>query len=284
MRAVSSLVLCVMIGTSAIGGGAAFAHDWYIQAVDYALPGPGKAMIFQGWGHKLPLDDAIAGEKIAQLQLLAPDGTKSEITVDPGRSFHALDVELAAPGTYTLVGESVPGYYQIYRDKAGKVHHTTKALDELQDVEQVFFSCRAFQNPKTHIVVGAPELAAAPTPVQSKLEIVMEQIPGSVRAGDRLTFQVLQDGKPAPDEATYDATYLGYSSIPEDYVYKARHVSGGAGQIDLPCAGTWYVRVHLIQPAPEELSGKCKNLMYNATLTLEVGQRKTGREGASHDD
>ncbi|MBU0608119.1 MAG: DUF4198 domain-containing protein [Armatimonadetes bacterium] len=262
----------------------ACAHDWYIQAVDYALPGPGAATIYQGWGHKVPLDDELAGEKIAHLRLLAPGGARTDLKVAPGRSFHVMSVPLDAPGVYTVTGESVPGYYQIYRDRAGKVHHTVLPLDEVKDVGQVFFSCRAFQSPKTYLVVGDAKGASAPAPVASGLEIVLDQLPNALRAGDRLSFRLLMDGKPVATGATYDATYMGYSSVPEDYLYRERPVVEGKGMVDLSCAGVWYVRVHYLVPAPADLQAKCRNFMYNATLTVSVGERQKEEARVTHDD
>ncbi len=258
------------------------AHDWYIQAVEYTQPGPGAGTIYQGWGHKVPLDGTMDGGKIASLRLLGPDGSSTDLPVAPGRSFHVTPIELTAPGTYTVLGESVPGYYQIYRGKDGQVHHTTQALDELTDVDQVFFSCRAFQNPKTYLVVG--EGNSAPGPVGSGLEIVPDQAPGTLHAGDRLAFRVLRDGAPVTEGATYDATYMGYSALPEDYLYMNREVVAGSGQVDLSAPGVWYLRVHLLTPAPEELRAKCRQFMYNATLTLNVGERQKTEARVTQDD
>jgi len=262
----------------------AYAHDWYIQAVDYTLPRPGTATIYQGWGHKVPLDGELAGEKIAHLRVLAPGGAKTDLKVAPGRSFHVMPVPLDAPGVYTVVGETVPGYYQIYRDKAGKVHHTTAPLDEVKDVAQVFFSCRAFQSPKTYLVVGDASDAAVPAPVGQGLEIALEQLPHKLHAGDRMSFRVLMAGKPVTTGATYDATYMGYSTAPEDYLYRERPVVEGKGMVDLSCAGVWYVRVHVLVPAPADLQAKCRNFMYHATLSLCVGERQKAEARVTQDD
>jgi len=67
---------------------------------------------------------------------------------------------------------------------------------------------------------------------------------------------------------------MGYSALPEDYLYMNREVVAGSGQVDLSAPGVWYLRVHLLTPAPEELRAKCRQFMYNATLTLNVGERQ----------
>lgn len=277
LSVLSALTLCLVVVWEP-----AHAHDWYIQAVDYALPAPGAATLYQGWGHKVPLDGALAGEKIARLRLLNPDGTGKDLPVTPGRSFHVMNVDLPHPGVYTVLGESIPGFYQIYRDKAGKVHHSTQPLDEIKGIAQVLFSCRAFQAPKTHLAVG--EAKAAPAPLGAGLEIVVEQPVGTLHAGDCLTYRVLMDGKPIGEGVTVDATYMGYSSAPEDYLFKERKVPGGKGQFDLPCAGVWYVRAHLRTPAPAEFKSKCQDFLYNATLTLEVGEKEKKQERVTQDD
>jgi hypothetical protein len=254
----------------------ALAHDWFIQAVDYQLQGPGTTVLFQGWGHKLPLDDAIAGDKMARLRLMSPDGDCSELSPAEGRSFHAIPVELKAPGIHTVLGESTPGFYNIYADKDGKMHHSTRALDELTDAARVVFSVRAFQFPKTYVVVGElPQDAESPGPAGAKVEIVPHQAPGTLQAGDRLSFSILFDGKPAPDGTEFDATYMGFSTAAEDYLYMGRTTAGGEGSIDLCHPGVWYIRTHLILPATSDMAKKCRNMLYDATLSLHVLERMT---------
>lgn len=274
-----AVVVAVLVACAA----SAPAHDWYIQSVDYLLPRPGSTVLFQGWGHKLPLDDAIAGEKIASLRLLAPDGAATALTVEPGRGFHVIPVELSAPGIYTVAGESNPGYYNIYADKDGKVHHSTGALDELKDAARVMMSVRAYQFPKSYLAVGDTDGASTPQPVGAKLEIVPVQAPGTLHAGDRLEMSILFDGKPVPDGTEFDATYMGFSTEMEDYLYTGRTTTSGKGYVDLACAGVWYIRTHFTQPASGEWQGKCRELMYNATLTLSVAPRPAAGAGHEHE-
>ena len=282
MRHITRIAPCaVAVAALLTCAASAPAHDWYIQAVDYLLPGPGATVLFQGCGHKLPLDDAIAGEKIASLRLIAPDGSATTLTVAPERGFHVTPVELSTPGIYTVAGESRPGYYNIYADKDGKVHHSTSPLDEIKDAARVMFSVRAYQFPKTYLAVGDIAGAPTPQPVGATFEIVPAQAPGTLHAGDRLELSLLYDGKPVPDGTEFDATYMGFSTEMEDYLFTGRTTSGGKGYIDLACAGVWYIRAHLTQPPTEQWQGKCRELMLNATLTLSVAPRPAA--GASHE-
>ena len=283
MRHITRIAPCaVAVAALLTCAASAPAHDWYIQSVDYLLPGPGATVLFQGWGHKLPLDDAIAGEKIASLRLIAPDGSATTLTVAPERGFHVTPVELSAPGIYTVAGESNPGYYNIYADIDGKVRHSTDALDELKDAARVMMSVRAYQFPKTYLAVGDTDDASTPQPVGAKLEIVPVQAPGTLHAGDRLELSILFEGRPVPDGTEFDATYMGFSTEMEDYLYTGRTTTGGRGHIDLACAGVWYIRTHFTQPAGGEWQGKCRELMYNATLALSVAPRSAAGAGREH--
>ena len=283
MRHITRIAPCaVAVAALLTCAASAPAHDWYVQSVDYSLQAPGSTVLFQGWGHKLPLDDAISGEKIASLRLLAPDGAVTQLPVAPERGFHAIPVELSAPGIYTVAGESNPGYYNMYADKDGKVHHSTSALDELKDAARVMLSVRAYQFPKTYLAVGDTDGASAPQPLGATLEIVPVQAPGTLHAGDRLELSILFEGKPVPDGTEFDATYMGFSMQMEDYLYTTRTTANGKGHIDLACAGVWYIRTHFTQPATGQWQGKCRELMYNATLTLSVAPRPAAGAGHEH--
>ncbi|MEA3376450.1 MAG: DUF4198 domain-containing protein [Armatimonadota bacterium] len=260
----------------------AVAHDWFIQATDYALPEPGRIALFMGWGHALPLDDPLDGAKIATLHMTGPDGAAREIAVAPGRGYHYTPLTLDSYGVWTLHGTSNPGYYTIYQGTDGKQHHSTKPLNELDDVARVFMSVRAFQFPKSYVLVGDPETAEMPHPVGAKLEIVPESVPGTIHAGQRLSFQVLFDGKPLEAEATFDATYLGFSTAPEDYMYMERPIVNGRGWIDLSHEGPWFIRVHHTLPAPEDMEDEFRNLYYDATLVLHVHPRESEQFDHAH--
>jgi hypothetical protein len=269
--ACTAVVVATCLGFTAVP--CAWSHDWYVQAVDYSLPGPGETIVFQGWGHKVPLDDAIAGDKIGKLQLVSPTGTAETLPVTPERSFHAAPVKLGADGVYTVLGESTPGFYQIYADKTGAVHHAAKPLDELDNVARSMLSVLAFQYPKTYLVVGDQSKAAPPKASGARAEITLEKAPGAMVAGDRIGINILFDGKPALEGTTFDATYMGYSTRMEDYLFSGRPVVDGRGYLDIPTAGVWYLRTHITTPAPAEMQSKCRQILYTATLTFVVAPR-----------
>ncbi len=283
MRKQSLLViLTILITLAALN--TALAHDWYINAVDYVLPKPGTATIFMCWGHGLPLDDPIGKPWMSKVEVMDPAGKSSVLDLPEEKSYHFTEIDCNQPGTYTIYGESAPeAYYCMYLDKAGKMHHVGKALDEIDDAAKVIFGARLFYAPKTCITVGEiSDDAPAPEPVGQKLEIVPLQAPGTIHSGDRFRFRVLLDGKPVPDGARFDATYLGYSMQPDDYVFMGRAVRDGIGEVDIPCAGVWYIRAHYYEDAPAEMKSKCGKYMYLATLTFLVGKKPPGRAMPPH--
>ncbi len=274
------LLVAMLALSVALAISPASAHNWYIQSVDYAVPSPGSTVLYAGWGHALPLDDMIAGDKIAALTLHAPDGTTTELPVSPERSFHCTPITLDAPGTWTVTGESTPGYYTIYRDNNNQVHHAVAPMDELKDAKAVMMSVLAHQYPKTYITVGAPDNLEAPKPTGAKIEIVPEQHPATLHDGDRMRFQVLYDGKPVPDGTTFDATWLGYSMEMEDYECAGRALHNGYGEFDLSHAGIWYIRVEYAADVPAEMASKCRNMLYNAQLTFAVQKEGAASKAA----
>ncbi len=274
-----ALTIAVTLATTALG----FGHDWYIQAVDYHLARPGSTYLYMGWGHSLPLDDPIDAAKIAKLQVIDSSGNKADIPVAEGRSYHCTPIELAQPGIYTISGQSTPGYYCMYLDKNQQMHHAVAPLDEIKDAQRVIMSVLAHQYPKTYLSVGKLENLDVPAFVGAKLEIIPQEYPGALHQGDRLRFQVLYEGSPVPEGTSFDATYLGYSPEMEDYLFTSRPLRDGFGEVDLPNAGVWYIRVVYSVDAPAQLQTKCRQMFYNATLTFLV--RKKARpvpESAHH--
>lgn len=261
--------------------GSALAHTFFLQSTRYRLQKPGSARMFVGWGHLLPLHDPMHSKKLARLELLKPDDTRQQIPITEGAGVHLYKVRYEKPGCYLLYGETNPGYYTVYVGQDDKVHHHVGPMDEIEDAKRITFSVRCWQYAKAVVVVGEesePEgehVCPARRPLGVKFEIVPAVCPRKLAVGDRFTFDVLFDGEPVPgDDVRFNATYLGYSTAMEDFLYPERPVVQGKGFFDICRPGVWYVEVEHKVPSPPDYEAKCKHFLYHATLVFEVPRRQ----------
>ncbi len=272
---VAWLLLLVTCGTT-------FAHTFFMQSTRYRLDKPGKARMFVGWGHLLPLSDPMSSEKLARLEVARPDGSRQQIPIKEEVSFHSYEVRYEIPGCHLLYGETNPGYYTVYVDQDDKVHHHVGPMDEITDAKRITFSVRCWQFAKAVVIVGGEKsetegehICPARKPLGAKFELGPRVCPRKVAVGDRFSFDVLFDGRPVPgDDARFSATYLGYSTAADDFLYKNRQIADGSGSFDVSRAGVWYVEAEYKVPSPPELATKCKHLLYHATLVFEVAQNR----------
>jgi hypothetical protein len=81
---------------------AAFGHTLWIQSSRYRVKkGLAKPMFF-GWGHYLPLDDAISGDKLHYIKVFDPAGDCKEKHIREEKSLHSYLVQYDQVGTYCL--------------------------------------------------------------------------------------------------------------------------------------------------------------------------------------
>ena len=79
------------------------AHTLWIESSRYKVKkGLAKPMFF-GWGHYLPVDDAISGNKLSYIRIFDPDGRSNEIAVREEKSLHSYLIKYDQVGTYRLV-------------------------------------------------------------------------------------------------------------------------------------------------------------------------------------
>ena len=221
------------------------AHTLWLESNRYYIESGGesgaKAYMFFGWGHRLPVDDPVAAEKIKSVKLHEPDGAVTPITISDGRNVHYTPIEYSKKGTYVLSGESNPGYYTMYLDKSRKMHHYVGPMDEVTDAVKIVFSVHAYQYPKS-IIVSGNSSGAELKPVGNKLELVPEIEPARLRTGSRFSFSLYFDGEVMKNgKAMYSATYMGYSLEPEAFLYSEREFVDGRGDFDISRPGVWFV-------------------------------------------
>ena len=77
------------------------------------------------------------------------------------------------------------------------------------------------------------------------LEIVPLNNPLELKVGDKLTVQVLYNGKPVSPEAV-TATYDGFTDTPNAYAYFTEPYGEGMADITISAPGFWMVRVQYV--------------------------------------
>lgn len=80
-----------------------------------------------------------------------------------------------------------------------------------------------------------------------KLEIVPITNPLTAKVGDEIQFRVLLNGKPAAFD-TIEATYDGFTDIPNAWAYSAAPVQHGTATVKITAPGLWIVRVGITLP------------------------------------
>ncbi|WDP92744.1 MAG: DUF4198 domain-containing protein [Desulfobacter sp.] len=252
------------------------AHSLYIQSTRY-FADPGKSLpLFFCYGHYVPVADGIRGKKLNRVNVIAPDGTATPMAVRNETGLHSYMVDYNTPGTWTLTAETTPGYYTVYTDKKGRERHTIKPMARIKErARKVHKSYFAKQYAKTYVNCKTPS-QEFPAAVGLPLELVPVKDIFTLKPGDPLELDVMLDGKPYAGKGTWDATYLGFSTLAEDNFYPKTPVEGSRLSIPIPHAGRWFVRYFIKKDAPEADRDNYLQMKLTATLTFQIdNERKT---------
>ncbi|PIU45065.1 MAG: hypothetical protein COS95_05730 [Ignavibacteriales bacterium CG07_land_8_20_14_0_80_59_12] len=255
------LLLTALLVTALTGS--SFAHTLWLNVTDYRPSIGGQTKLYFGWGHRYPVDDFLALDKLAEFILLEPGGNRRTLQPNPG-GFLATEVSFSKAGIYITAAALKPGFYTMYVEK-GKVRHRSASKEGISGViVSVYFEEYA----KALIEVEAPQDSSYRQSVGHKLEIIPLENPAQLRVGDFLAVKVLFEGKPCPFSSIY-ATYAGFSTG-EDYAYATTTGMDGVARIRILHHGPWLLKAESKQPAPDDLRGKCNELLFQASLTFEA--------------
>ncbi|MEA2084231.1 MAG: SUMF1/EgtB/PvdO family nonheme iron enzyme [Thermodesulfobacteriota bacterium] len=251
--------------------GSVYAHTLWIQSSRYQVKKSLAKPMFFGWGHYLPLDDAISGDKLRYINIFDPTGSSREIEIREDKSLQSHLVTYDQVGTYCLAAETNPGYYTVYKDKNGKTHHATKPKCELPGAKDISLSVLTLQSTKAYVVCEEPS-DNVPGLVGFQLELTPLHDPNRLKPGDELPLEVFFKGKRFEGKGKWVATYNGYSTAGEDYYYKETEVEGGRFKVPIICQGVWFVRFSFKKEAAGEEAVKCNHLNYKTTLVFQVSE------------
>jgi uncharacterized GH25 family protein len=181
--------------------------------------------------------------KVDGIDVTGPGGIKvTPENVNNGKLRNTFDLKLTKAGTYkiALVTQSVFG---SYKDKDGSMKRfrgseESLAKDVPADATEVKLS-RNESRLETFVTNGDPSTDVL-KPSGKGLELVPVTHPNELRAGEKVTWRLLLDGKPAPN--------LGVSLIPGGVRYRGtlgeiRQNTDAKGELTLtlPAAGAYMV-------------------------------------------
>lgn len=261
-RSITGLVVAVLAGPSAL------AHDFWVEPSEFR-PDVGSEVSLS-----LMVGDDFAGEPlpyidewIVSFQVSGPDGDhpiKGFLGDDPaGR------IAPVTPGIY-VVGyrsnrthaELEPERFQTYLQSRGLepiIEHRAERGETESPGREYFSRCA-----KALLEVGAAE--ADPTfkrELGLTLELIPEQNPYVLSAGQSLSVRLVYEGEPLPE-----ALIIAFTRDRPDEKQQIRTDAEGRSTVSLPRAGIWLVSaVHMI---PVEADPKADWESFWASLTFEL--------------
>ncbi len=252
-----------------------FSHSLWINITDYYPKiHSGKfafTKFYIGYGHHFPVDDFPLFERFENFSLITPDGTEKKITPGVKDGFLETALKLEKKGTYIISVLKNPGFYTIYLDKKGKMHHKLVAKTEVKVKGKIVTSLYFQQFAKAVICVGNKQDKSFLKPVGHKLEIIPLENPAKLKGcgGHFLPVKILFNGKPAMFKKVF-ATYSGFSFDADDFAYTTTTDRQGIANIRILSRGQWLIKTEMRLPPAEDKKNKCNEIHYTATLTVGV--------------
>jgi uncharacterized GH25 family protein len=288
--------LCCCVCTHPVEG-----HDLFISAKTSMSHPPGHITLMIGYGHAMPMDEFIDGQRLTTYALYNPDLKKMELPfnrsanklVDQGKSENSLpfagltvqpgDVfaqmiqfaDNTPKGTYQAGAAIKTVFFSMWKDDKGKVHKARKALDEIKNAKEIMVSVQYQAFAKTCFTMGH---WSAPKPLGYDLEIVPLGDLTSIKIGDIVEFQVLYLGKPikspVEDPLILKAYCDTYGNAHSFGLYGVID-TGGKASIKITRPGQWLVSSEYFQSAQKKnmsasLRKKCLKSYRRCTLSFDA--------------
>ena len=261
---------------SALGPSTAFGHSLFIQSSRYEVQPGKKSPLYFCYGHRIPVDDGVRGNKLKSVRVYTPQGETREVPIRDETGLHSYMVQYDQPGTYVLAAETNPGYFTMYIDEKGRERHAIKpksaVIDKAKEIKMSLFSK---QYTKTYVVCDKPS-PNFPAQIGLDLELVPASDITKLKARQDLVLKIYYQGRPYTGQGAWDATYNGFSTQPEDNFHPKTMVSGDTIHVPIPRPGRWFVRYYIkIDAAGEELK-KYTQMKHTSTIVFEIpNERKT---------
>ncbi|WP_031387185.1 DUF4198 domain-containing protein [Desulfonatronum thiodismutans] len=231
------------------------AHYPWLNMQQYQLPENRTANLTIGWGHAFPYDGFMKQDRVEDLYILAPSGTKVDVEAKSELEFAS--VNPLESGAYLVVGQPKGGYWT--RTATGGRSQPKSGLDNVIGCSFSVNTMKAVLNVgdadgNVDAVVGHP------------LEIVPLANPATLKTGGYLPIRVLLNDEPY--NGFFNATYAGFSSESDVFAYTARTNADGEGRLRILNRGIWLIKVEHQEAYPDP--GVCDTRTYRGVLTFEV--------------
>ena len=157
-------------------------------------------------------------------------------------------VEFAQEGTYVIGWQSEPLFIQMEPD----IFKKYVALEGYTDVTEAMKRNDQENKPGrelyTRFIKSFVQIGSTPTnefnrPFGFKIEIIPLRNPCTLQPNEDLEVQLLYDGKPLPNRRIM-ATYVSYSTKPEDYAQVTRTDQDGVARFRITNKGFWLIRTN----------------------------------------
>lgn len=263
--------LCFCL-VAALPGTAAGHDSWLVADNERATPGDSVRVSFRT-GEVFPIGDAptqpdrvasfsiLRSRKKSTLDQFGVEGTSLVATPSlPAPGFAVVGCVLK-PRLITLTADKFDGYLadesadDALRIRQEQVRSKTDVVEQYTKMA------------KTVIEVGEPDASdeSYMLPIGHHLEFIPLSNPLAWRVGGRAEFRVLLDGHPWPG-VNVSAGHDGLGA--HGYAMRTKTDSAGVVAVELPVAGLWFVKAHLIREADPLVEQSWESFW--ATFTFRV--------------
>lgn len=272
----------------------ASAHDMWVNAPFEINPETGRVSVVAtiGWGHApMPTPEFIAGNRVSHYDVIAPDGTRFALPLDPAAN---TDIALAPPdgarglallqagdtfarrmrfegdvaeGPWRVQAGQVPRVWTTWTDAAGTRISGARFADELEAGATVLSSYVGVRGADAFWTVGA---FSPPQPSGAPVELLPASAPESARAGGTLSFAL--HGYGAPVTGRDAVTVTAFDAAGE--VEGRYDAATGTVEVTLPRPGQWIVRAAYDVPVVEAgadyaaFAGRVEAIRFTGTVSV----------------
>lgn len=234
----------------------AVAHDLWINISDHFAKQDEKVKAYLGWGHHYPFSDFLSPDRLVSMQVIMPDGKVKNL--HPIKEEPGTVIDVTKNGTYVVGAAMKPGYYT--KTATG---HTFKSKKESRDVISSIWSEKYA---KAIFCSVNPTGKSYSKTLGHTLEIIPDNDPCRLTAGDYLTVRVLMRGKPLAGSFVY-ASCMGALGD-KDLGCPVKTDKKGLARVQLVSPGIWRLNIkHQEDPTDPAL---CDKRVYKAFLTVAV--------------
>jgi uncharacterized GH25 family protein len=246
----ASLALVAALGSSAM------AHDMWATAEN---PAPGQALkAVIGYGHNFPALEAIPDEEL-QFFKVSVQGPSGSLELAPGQPNYVFNTKAPVDKGSYLVVSNVDPIFWTKTPSGWSMKPKSETPGGLECGHYI-------EGAKGVVIVGDDNAAELVTkPVGLPIEIVPLANPATVKAGSKLTLQVLLQGKPLAG-AKVDGRFGDYSKQTSPTALAFSDTTDQKGLVSFVplSAGEWIITTRSEAPYPEPAT--CDKVDYGTSL------------------